>query len=87
MNIKTLLRELPGPRLLHWDVDIVPKPRFWNRGAMTVSLEAQPASRVTGVGKDSIPTYLNPPNTGVIPAFEHFHFVGLRYVGVWDIED
>ena len=60
VNIDNLLRELSGPQPLHRDVDIISKPRIWNRGASAVSFETQPAFQTTGGGKGGNPTYFNP---------------------------
>ena len=37
--IKSLLRELSGPRPLRRAVDIVSKPRIWSHGAKTILLD------------------------------------------------
>ena len=87
MNIRTLLRELSGPRPLRWAVDIVSKPRFWNHGAKAVSLEAQPAFRVTGSGRaPTLPTS-SLPSSGVVPVSNVP--ISLTYAtwGAWDIDD
>jgi hypothetical protein len=60
MDIKTLIRELSGPRPLRWVMDIVPKPHIWNRGAKAVSLETQSTIQIMGAGKDHNSTYFKP---------------------------
>jgi hypothetical protein len=41
-------------------VDIVSKPRIWNRDATAVSLENLPTFQITGAGKDRNLTYFEP---------------------------
>ena len=59
-SIQSIFNELSGPRPLHRVVDIVSKPRTWNRNATAVSFENQPTPQITGDGKDFDSTCFNP---------------------------
>jgi len=50
MGIESFLRELSGPKSLRRTADTGLKPRIWNHGATTVSLEAQPTFQGGGRG-------------------------------------
>ena len=66
---------------MRWGVDIVSKPRIWNRGASAISLETQPTFQTAGDGKDGNPAYLNPTTY-----WRHLDALFPGLVGVYDVE-
>jgi hypothetical protein len=80
MDIKTLIRELSGPRPLRWVMDIISKSPIWNCGAQAVSLETQPTVQIMGAGKDPNLTYFEPTKYWCRPGAQTFNFINLRYV-------
>jgi hypothetical protein len=87
MNIKTLLRELSGPRPLRWAVGIASKPRICNPGAKSVSLEAHPTYQVTGSGRTPNLPKSRPLDTGVAPVLECSIPPTYATQKTWDIEE
>ena len=61
-------------------MDIVSKPSNWSRGASAVSLETQPTSQITGVGKDCNSAYFNPTKCWHRLDARYFSFIGIRFV-------
>jgi hypothetical protein len=70
MDIKTLLRELSRPHLLHWALDIAPKPHVWNHGAEAVLFKSHPTFQLMGLQRTPNPPNPSPLNTSVTPVLK-----------------